>query len=208
PFVHYFVHNAFLVGMEGAKISKSAGRFPILDDLIAAGINPLAFRLFCFGAKYRSELAFSLDAVRASAKNLDYINEFVRGVPDSGDDISWAAGYRERFHDALNNDLNTPQALAVVFEMIAESNRRNERHVWNTLKGFDRVIGFNLEQRLREVNAPRAFPAEIKNLRAQRDQARAAHDFQRADELRREIEARGYEIRDGKTGSLLMPKRP
>ncbi len=66
PFVRYFVHNAFLVGMEGAKISKSAGKFPVVDDLIAAGINPLAFRLLCFGAKYRSELAFSLEAVRAA----------------------------------------------------------------------------------------------------------------------------------------------
>ena len=82
PFVRYFVHNAFLVGMEGAKISKSAGRFPVLDDLVAAGINPLAFRLLCLGAKYRSELAFSLDAVRASASNLDYFAEFARNLSD------------------------------------------------------------------------------------------------------------------------------
>ena len=68
PFVRYFVHNAFLVGMEGAKISKSAGKFPVLEDLIDAGINPLAFRLFCFGAKYRSELAFSLEAVRGGSE--------------------------------------------------------------------------------------------------------------------------------------------
>ena len=60
PFVRYFVHNAFLTGMAGAKISKSAGKFPVVADLVAAGINPLAFRLFCLGAKYRSELAFSL----------------------------------------------------------------------------------------------------------------------------------------------------
>src|SRR5229473_2728465 len=63
PFVRYWVHMAFLVGMEGAKISKSAGKFPVLEDLIAAGIHPLAFRLFCLGAKYRSELSFSEAAV-------------------------------------------------------------------------------------------------------------------------------------------------
>ena len=76
PFVRYFVHNAFLVGMEGAKISKSAGKFPVVADLIAAAINPLAFRMLCLGAKYRSELAFSLDAVRGAERNLEYLYEF------------------------------------------------------------------------------------------------------------------------------------
>ena len=82
PFVRYFVHNAFLVGMEGAKISKSAGRFPVLDDLVAAGINPLAFRLLCLGAKYRSELAFSSTRCAAAASNLDYLRGFARNLSD------------------------------------------------------------------------------------------------------------------------------
>src|ERR1700752_4411537 len=81
PFVRYFVHNAFLVGMEGAKISKSAGKFPVLDNLSNAGINPLAFRLLCFGAKYRSELAFSMEAVSAAERNLEYLLEFVMNLP-------------------------------------------------------------------------------------------------------------------------------
>jgi cysteinyl-tRNA synthetase len=207
-FVRYFVHNAFLVGMEGAKISKSAGRFPILDDLVSAGIDPLAFRLLCFGAKYRSELAFSLDAVRAAEKNLDYINEFVRVAPESDDDISWAAGFRERFDEALNNDLNTPQALAAVLEMIAESNRRNERHIWRTLAEFDQVLGLGLAQRLSDMREPPQFPSEVEELRRERERARAARDFKRADELRREIAAHGYEVRDSKDGSLLVPRRP
>ena len=83
PFVRYFVHNAFLVGMEGAKISKSAGKFPVLADLITAGINPLAFRMLCLGAKYRSELAFSLDAVRGAERNLEYLYNFAASQPDS-----------------------------------------------------------------------------------------------------------------------------
>ncbi len=101
PFVRYFVHNAFLVGMEGAKISKSAGRFPVLDDLVADGINPLAFRLLCLGAKYRSELAFSLDAVRAAERNLDYFAEFARNLSDeeadAATDSPWVAEFDDRF---------------------------------------------------------------------------------------------------------------
>ena len=71
PFVRYFVHNAFLTGKEGVKISKSAGKFPLLSDVTAMGINPLAFRIFCMGAKYRSEIALSDEGLRAAQKNLD-----------------------------------------------------------------------------------------------------------------------------------------
>src|SRR5260370_37657584 len=78
PFARYFVHNAFLVGKEGTKISKSAGKFPLLSDLGAAGIDPLAFRIFCYGAKYPSEIAVGDDSIRASQRNLEYFCEVAR----------------------------------------------------------------------------------------------------------------------------------
>lgn len=209
PFVRYFVHNAFLVGMEGAKISKSAGKFPLVDDLVAAELNPLAFRLLCFGAKYRSELAFSLEAVRGAQSNLEYLFEFVRNLPEAAaagaPDAGWAAAYRDRFHEALNNDLNTPQALAVVLELVAEA-YREEQSVWNTLQAFDQVLGLGLQERLDEARLAK-FPQEILRLCRERDEARAAKNFERADELRRELDARGYEIKDSKAGSVLAPKR-
>jgi cysteinyl-tRNA synthetase len=211
PFVRYFVHNAFLVGMEGAKVSKSAGKFPVLDDLLNAGLNPLAFRLLCFGAKYRSELAFSPEAVRAAQRNLDYLLEFVRNLPETAieaaEDSEWAFAFAERFHEVLNNDLNTAQALASTLEMVAESYRRHDHHIWNTLKRFDLVLGLKLEERLREIREAR-FPDEILVLRDEREQARKARDFQRADKLRRELDARGYQIRDSTSGPVLMRKRP
>ena len=210
PFVRYFVHNAFLVGMEGAKISKSVGRFPVLDDLLNEGINPLAFRLLCFGAKYRSELAFSLEAVRAAERNLDYLLEFVRNLPDgasdAAEDSGWTFAYADRFHEAINNDLNTAQALASTLEMVAEGYRRHDHCIWNTLKRFDLVLGLNLEESLRETREA-TFPAEILQLRDERELARKTRNFGRADELRRELEVRGYEIRDSKTGPVLM-RRP
>lgn len=211
PFVRYFVHNAFLVGMEGAKISKSAGKFPVLDDLIDERINPLAFRLLCFGAKYRSELSFSLAALRAAERNLEYLLEFVRNLPEEAaeatEDSEWAFEYADRFHEAINNDLNTAQALASTLEVVAESYRRHDYCIWNTLKRFDLVLGLRLQDHLRETSEAR-FPAEILQLRDAREQARKAHDFQRADQLRRELDARGYEVRDSKAGPMLMPKRP
>jgi cysteinyl-tRNA synthetase len=193
--------------MEGAKISKSAGRFPLLDDLVVAGLGPLAFRLLCFGAKYRSELAFTLEAVRAAQRNLDYLFEFVRSLREeavqAAADNGWAFEFGQRFHEAINNDLNTPQALAITLELVAESYRRRDQCIWNTLKGFDQILGLNLEEHLRESREA-MLPAEVMRLRDEREQARRARDFQRADQLRRELDARGYEVRDNKTGPATL----
>ncbi|MBF6561280.1 MAG: cysteine--tRNA ligase [Candidatus Binataceae bacterium] len=209
-FVRYFVHNAFLTGMAGAKISKSAGRFPVLDDLVEEKIHPLAFRLLCLGAKYRSELAFSIDAVRAAEKNLNYLNEFVRclqpRVIANAHDAAWAGAYEERFHEAMNNDLNTPQALAVALELVAAAYRQNDHRIWHTLRIFDMVLGLDLEGRIKEI-AKGVFPPRINRLMTEREKARAAKDFKRSDELRAEIELSGYEVKDTKAGMVVMPKR-
>jgi len=210
PFVRYFVHNAFLTGKEGAKISKSAGKFPLLSDVSAMGIDPLAFRVFCMGAKYRSEIALSDDGLRAAQSNLDYFRQFARNVP--GDTVSvsadaaFALEYRERFHDALNNDLNTPQALAVALDLVAEAYRRGERNIWKTLNDFDRVLALGLaESRAAAANAEIA--PDIQALIDARAAARKARDFKRADDLRSEIEARGYEVKDNRDGSALYQLR-
>ncbi len=210
PFVRYFVHNAFLTGMAGAKISKSAGRFPVLADLVTEGINPLAFRVLCLGAKYRSELAFSLDSVRAAENNLIYLREFVRNLPpdaiDNETDVSWAMIYEERFCDALNNDLNTAQALAVVFEMLGEAYRKMDRRVWKSLKKFDQVLGLDLVGSLAEVRSE-LLPDQVVRMGTERQAARAAKDFKRADELRGELESLGYEVKDNRDGTMTVRRR-
>ncbi len=208
PFARYFVHNAFLVGMEGAKISKSAGKFPLVADLVAQGVDPLAFRLFCFGAKYRSELVFSLDALRAAQTNLNYFSEFASNVPDeavAGPDSEWTAGYLERFSAELADDLNTPRALAVALELVHEAYTRNDKSIWSALHKLDSVLGLKLDERRLAAHAQ--FPAEILELQKKRDQARAERDFNRADALRKELFSRGYEVKDIPGGSTIAPRR-
>ncbi len=200
PFARYFVHNAFLVGSEGAKISKSAGRFPVLDDLVAAGINPLAFRLFCFAAKYRSELGFSLDALKAAERNLYYLWGFTKVARPEQPDAPFARDYYERFAEALNDDLNTPRALAAALELVAEAYRRSDLRVWQTLTALDRVMGLRLEAQLNYVRASR-LPDDIQALVDRRTRARAERNFELADQLRQELVARGYEVRDRRDGS-------
>jgi cysteinyl-tRNA synthetase len=200
PFVRYFVHNAFLVGMEGAKISKSAGKFPTVDDLIQARVNPLAFRLFCLGAKYRSELVFSLDAVRAAERNLYYLYGFIASAQPDKPDSSWTQAYRERFHEALNDDLNTAEALAVMLEMVNKAYRDRDHRIWGTLKQFDEVLGLRLAEQLEYLQQLK-IPPEIQALVDERAQARREKDFKRSDELRLQLQARGWEARDKRDGT-------
>jgi len=169
--------------VRATKISKSSGKFPVLDDIIGAGLNPLAFRLLCFGAKYRSELVLS-DGIQSAQKNYEYIAEFVRGMRDeaaaASEDSGWTAEYRERFTDAINNDLNTPQALAVVLDLIAESYRRDDHRIWNTIRALDAVVGLGVEairetgQALRKAE----FPPEVAKLIDDRAAARRDKNFQ------------------------------
>jgi cysteinyl-tRNA synthetase len=200
PFVRYFVHNAFLVGMEGAKISKSAGKFPVLEDLVEAHVNPLAFRLFCLGAKYRSELVFNIDAVRAAERNLYYLYGFTANARPEEEDSPWTQAYRERFHEAINDDLNTPEALAVVLEMVNKAYREGDHRVWGALREFDSVLGLRLAEQL-EYLSKLKVPADIQALVEQRAQARRDKDFRRSDELRTQLRARGWEAKDHRDGT-------
>jgi cysteinyl-tRNA synthetase len=209
PFVRYFVHHAFLVDKGGSKISKSAGRFPLLSELAASGLDPLAFRLFCFGAKYRSELMFGDEGLRAAQSNLEYFNEFARNLrdePADAPDSAWRAEYVERFHEAINNDLNTPQALAVALEMIAEAYRRDDKRVWNAILKFDSVMGLGLEEKRRAAKAA-GFPAEVQKLIDERTRARAERNYALSDELRKKIEALGYEVKDSHDGSSYVARK-
>jgi cysteinyl-tRNA synthetase len=211
PFARYFVHNAFLVGKEGTKISKSAGKFPLLSDLGTAGIDPLAFRIFCYGAKYRSEIAFNDESLHAAQSNLDYFREFARSVPDdaAADDVEgagWAAEYYERFHDAINNDLNTPQAIAVALDLVAEAYRRKDFRAWPTLQALDAMLGLDLAKHRTAAHADSIEP-DVQQLVDNRAAARKAKDFALADSLRKEIERRGYEVKDNRDGTASYQKR-
>src|SRR5581483_4601127 len=99
--------------------------------------------------------------------NLDYLREFARNLPDkaaaAARDSDFAQEYRERFLEALNNDLNTPQALAAALELVAEAYRRGDKGIWNTLMFFDRVMGLGLEKS-RAASQDAAFPPDVQAL--------------------------------------------
>jgi len=126
----------------------------------------------------------------------------------STEDSGWANEYRERFTDAINNDLNTPQALAVVLDLIAEAYRRDDHRIWNILRALDSVIGLDVDAIRKASQASRKaeFPSDIAKLIEDRAAARRDKNFKRSDELRAELEQRGYDVRDTREGSSYVPR--
>jgi cysteinyl-tRNA synthetase len=219
PFVRYFVHNAFLVGMEGAKISKSAGKFPLVDDLIAEGIDPISFRWLCLMAKYRSELRFDKEIIVAAQNSLRNVCDLLTDLPEESKgraDAEWVGEYRERFHTALNDDLNTSQALAVAIEMVRRAHGDVEGfgkdpRIWNALRSFDGVLGIDMERlsdqrrvsihiedlgiAFTEAKGEGEVPAAFA-IAEERDRLRKLRKYKEADQLRDDLFDRGYIVED------------
>jgi cysteinyl-tRNA synthetase len=194
----FWMHNNFLVDRTG-KMSKSGGGFTTLQSLIDAGVHPLAYRLLCLTAHYRSELEFSGEAVGAA---LTRLKRMVMAAEKLGSASGTPAqSYVDRLDAALSEDLNTPQALVALDELLADKKiAPADRRA--TLGVFDSALGLKLldlkraELRVRPVAAA-VTEQEIEARLDERQQARAAKDFARSDAIRDELIAAGVEVMDG-----------
>jgi cysteinyl-tRNA synthetase len=216
-----WMHNNFLVERSG-KMSKSSGEFLRLQLLIDKGFHPLAFRLMCLQAHYRSELEFSWEGLQAALVRLKRMVMALNApdrTPDedeilsslrSGsvrvlvDENSMFFDHYGRFNTSITDDLNTAIALTVVEDVIAGKNAAGEEMpVALALVGImDNVLGLNLLTLTREdlrirPKAATITEAEIETALAQRKEARAAKDFATSDRIRDELIAKGVEVMDG-----------
>jgi cysteinyl-tRNA synthetase len=179
-------------------MSKSTGRIVALDELEAMGIQPRAYRLFFLQAHYRQQQTVSEEAFRgaqvADTRLVRHAEELRGATERRGDAV--AAELRERFLDAICDDLNAPQALAVLWEAV-RSPDVGPATKWQLLLEFDLVLGLDLEHaRLPEVS----LDEEIEALVREREAARKRRDFARADAIRAELAGRGIVLEDSKEG--------
>ena len=203
-----WMHNNFLVERSG-KMSKSSGEFLRLQLLIDKGYHPLAYRLMCLQAHYRSELEFSWDGLGAALTRLKRMVMAVaaikanapKNVPDAEmgallDHIS-----RRDFNDELSADLNTASALPILEEVIGSKHLSVDQKLL-LVSEMDAVLGLNLlsltraDLRIRPKSA-RLTEDEIEAALARRKEARAAKDFAASDAIRDELAAQGVEVMDG-----------
>jgi cysteinyl-tRNA synthetase len=195
-FARFWLHGAFLnikgsTGPGHAKMAKSGDNFITLQRLQDRGYSPLAYRYLSFNAHYRSELAFSWDALDGARKTLERIYR-LGSLPESltDDEIEYTAPLIE---EAFFNDVNAPRALAIL-------HRARSYALW---KRFDPILGLDIEKNVNSLYLNANVPGEVDSLIALRDAARCAKDWATADELRHQIEQAGFELADDALSSRI-----
>jgi cysteinyl-tRNA synthetase len=197
---NFWMHGYFLQ-LDEAKMSKSAGGFLRLQTLLDRGLDPLAWRFFCLGAHYRAKLNFTWDALDGAATALNRLRALAFEWGQGGQSATPDTAFVERFTDDINDDLNTPRALALAWELARTGLPPAVKRA--TLLEFDRIFGLGLAAW--QPPAAAEIPAEILALAEQRQAARAAKDWAEADALRSQIKAAGYDVEDSPQGPKVKP---
>jgi cysteinyl-tRNA synthetase len=209
PPVRYWVHNEFLI-FGNLKMSRSKGNVVLVSTLKERGIDPMAYRYLLLTAHYRSKQHFTDESIAAAQNGLNNLREELAGLladarSDAGSQNTdtWspeAQSAREAFHLAINDDMDMPTALSVTREAARNARIAPAERV-RLLLDFDRVLGLRLDTV--EPEEARAVSEEALALVKERDAARAAKNWQRSDELRQQLQALGYEVRDTAQGTQL-----
>lgn len=205
PLARYWLHEAFIT-IEGEKISKSLGNEVLLSDIVARGFHPLALRYFYYQASFRTPITFSWESVSAAHEALTRLWRLTEDV------VAEANGHRDesdaerRVIATLRDDLATPAALALLWEAL-RGDTLSAREKLGVIAASDAVLGLSL---LTPPESPTPvatenLPNDIQLLILKRDQARDAKEYGLSDELRAELETRGYRVDDGPSGTIVTP---
>lgn len=191
PWVNYWLHGEFINLESGDKMSKSSGNFVTLSTIKEKGIDPLAYRFYLLQAHYRKQLAFSWEALEAAAQGLENLRRQVATLPEH---TELDTHVRKLFEDAINDDMNMPEALAILFKALKEKSINK-----TDVAAFDKVLGLHLLRHKEQRDIPHA----VQSLLAQRNEARAQENWAESDRLRDEIAAAGFIVKDSANGQVL-----
>jgi cysteinyl-tRNA synthetase len=207
-YVNYWLHSAFIT-IEGQKISKSLGNTVLLRNIVDRNINPLAYRYLILSAHYRTPINFKWDALEGANTALLKLHRFfLDELPQKSGTID--PKYQRRFMEAINDDLDTPKAIALLFELTRdESISRTDKRA--TILDFDRVLGLGFiagKKKMKDMLSVRvltkeSLPAEIQKLVDEREAARKEKKWTEADHLRDQIERKGYSVVDTPKGTTI-----
>ncbi len=189
---NFWMHGYFLQ-LDEAKMAKSQGGFLRIKTLLDKGFDPLAYRFFTFSALYRAKLNFTWEGLDGAAKSLDKLRALVFGWGEPG---SIDSHYLEQFTSQVNEDLNMPRAVAVVWELARSALPDSSKKA--TILEFDRILGLNLGRWKPEEEV---IPEAILMLAQQRQNLRKEKRWAEADALRDEIIQAGFDIEDTPQGS-------
>ena len=213
PFARYWMHNAFL-NIDNKKMSKSAGNFFTVRD-ITAKYDPQVVRFFMLSAHYRSPLNFSaelmeaagsgLERIRTAVSNLNFLLEKAQAKELSEEEaalLKEAEGYTAKFDEAMDDDFNTADAIAAIFELVKFANTHADENsspaflqgLLGQIKELSDVCGLIVEKK------EEMLPEEVEELIAKRQAARKEKNFARADEIRAQLREKGIVLEDTREG--------
>ena len=200
----YWMHVEFLQ-VDGGKMSKSLGNVYTISQLEEKGIEALAYKLFCYTAHYRTKLNFTFDGALASQKALNRLRESYLKHQNGNENIDdkLLQEYKEKFIEAINDDLNMPLAMGFVWELAR--NEVKSKKIADLLLDFDRVLGLDIKNSEEYLNKQKNIdiPEEITELVEKRKKARENKDWALSDEIRDELKEKGYIVKDTKDGMTL-----
>ncbi|MFH1947458.1 MAG: cysteine--tRNA ligase [Candidatus Magasanikbacteria bacterium] len=193
PWVKYWLHNEFL-NMGTEKMAKSAGNFITLQTLKEKNISPIAYRYFLLQTHYRKQLNFSWEALEAAQTGLNRLYKEVNKIKDK--EINGDKEINATFLERINDDLDTPGALALVWESL-----KQDKLDYPTLLEFDKILGLDISTQGGSASGGETIiPDEVQKLLDERQIAREAKDYKKSDELRDEIKKLGWEVKDTSVG--------
>ena len=183
-------------------MSKSLGNVYLLKDIIEKGYDPLTYKMFCYTGHYRNKLNFTWDGIEAASKSLERLRNSYRLNLEGKDNLEKEDKEKiekieEKFHEAINDDMNMPLAMSYVWELARYEKKNPE--ISEMLKKFDTVLGIKIDKE--DTKNQKEIPQEILNLVEQRKIARQNKDWDKSDELRDLINKKGYDIKDTANGT-------
>lgn len=196
----FWMHCEFLL-INGGKMSKSLGNVYLVKDIIDKGYDPLAFKMMCFTSHYRNKLNFTWDAIASSQNALNRLRDGYKRHSEGNQKIdeNIIEEYKTKFQEAINDDLNMPVAMSVVWDVVKNPNK--SKQLANLLLDFDKVLGVDIQKENEQKNLN--LPDEINNLLEQRKQARENKDWYLSDKIRDELKEKGYIVKDTKDGTTV-----
>lgn len=197
-----WMHVEFLQ-VDGGKMGKSLGNTYTLDNLQEKGIEPLAYKLFCFSSNYTKKLNFTWEGAKAAQTSLERLRDGLQKHKNGAEIIKKEvlSNYEEKFLQEINDNLNVTSAMSVVWDIIR--NEKKSKDFYQLICKFDEVLGLNLANASKE-KLELDLPKEVEKLVKQRKLAREQKNWAESDRLRDEIQKLGYCIKDSKTGMELQ----
>jgi cysteinyl-tRNA synthetase len=200
-FFNCWMHGAFLIIAGGKKMAKSEDNFLTLENaFIKAGIHPLVYRFAAFQTHYRKPMEYSDESVRAARNGLMHLQNQVRNIAAAGRDPQnmISAEHKNRFLEAVNDDLNMPRAMAAVQELLKSG--VSDGRKYTTILEFDQVLGLDLDR----LDQPEELPSAVQKLVDARQNARENKQWAASDRLRDEIQDLGYLVQDTPDGMKVI----